>query len=1009
MHRLAYFVAFAIGSFLSGMPVQLSADEPIDFNRDIRPILFGKCVTCHGPDEEERAAGLRLDTAEGAHEDLGGYAAAIPGQPEDSEIIARVTTDDDDMLMPPADKGSRLTESEVALLKAWISQGAKYDMHWSYQKPTRPALPSVKRLDWPATPIDFFTLSKMESSGLQPAARADRLALARRVSLDLTGLPPTWKQAEAFALDTDVDAYEKYVDRLLASPTYGERWARVWLDLARYADSAGYADDPPRTIWAYRDYVVDAINSNLPFDQFTIEQLAGDLLDDPTDRQLIATAFHRNTLTNNEGGTNDEEFRNVAIVDRVNTTMAVWMGTTMACAQCHTHKYDPITQEEYFKFFAFFNNTADADRRDESPTIEIWNDAVEQQKRQLQATVSRLEEEYRQPSDQLENEFLQWADTLSQAPQWTALAPATIEANRTTTIDDDGWIHASGEKPAKDDYVVTLPIDQQSIAGLQIEISPEQKSNFVISQVVAEFIPQPTDSESKKESKPLAFAFAAADFEQDGFPASTTIGRKINANKGWAISPKMGEAHQMSLAFKSALNNGSGTLRVTIKQQSKYGNHLLDHFRINTTDRADLDGWLKLSPEVKQLANKSRDQWKPEETQIAREFFRSIAPSLQPIRDQLRDSQQSLAKLKPITTVPVMSELPADKRRETKIQIRGNYQSTGATVDVGTPEAFHQLDCEDRPSRLDLAHWLVSPDNPLTARVIVNRHWEQLFGIGIVETSEEFGSQGELPSHPKLLDWLAVDLVEHGWDLKRLLKQIVMSETYRQSSVTTAEEVTRDPANRLLARGPRFRVSAEMVRDQALFVSGLLVDKFAGPPAKPPQPSMGLKAAFGSATDWSTSEGEDRFRRGIYTTWRRSNPYPSMAQFDAPNRDVCTVRRIRTNTPLQALVTLNDPVYIEAAQAFARQCVAMSNDRDERITFAFQKALTRYPTPDEKQRLGDLIDKVYQRYQDNPDEAKRMATDPLGPLPDNADAAEYATWTVFSNVMLNLDELLMKR
>ncbi|WP_436714562.1 PSD1 and planctomycete cytochrome C domain-containing protein [Roseiconus lacunae] len=982
------------------------ANDSLDFNRDIRPILFGKCVTCHGPDEEERAAGLRLDTAEGAREDLGGYAAVVPGDPDESEMLLRITTDDSDMVMPPADKGSPLTETEKELIRRWISEGAEYDVHWSYRAPKRPKLPQVEHQEWAASAIDYFTLAMMEQKGLHPSPRADRFAIARRAALDLTGLPPTWEQAEAFARDTSVHAYENYVDQLLATPAFGERWARVWLDLARYADSAGYADDPPRTIWAYRDYVVDAINANLPFDQFTVEQIAGDLLENPTERQLIATAFHRNTLTNNEGGTNDEEFRNVAVVDRVNTTMAVWMGTTMACAQCHTHKYDPITHEEYFKFFAFFNSTADADRRDESPTIELWTEAAKTRKQTLVDTITQLESDYAQDSPDFESEFAAWTDTVVEPTEWTPLKPSHVESSRMIDVDDDGWMNANGDKPDKDDYELTIPVERGDLTALRLEISPKQTSNFVLSQITATWTP---GEESAGTALPITFSFANADFEQKGFPAASAIGDKVDANRGWAISPKMSKEHQLELLLSTRFGDQPGTLRVTLKQQSKYAKHLLDVFRLTASRDANAASWVKLPANVRQIASTAIDRRSDEETDQLREYFRSIAPSLAPIRKQLQQARGELAKLKPITTVPVMRELPESKRRTTKIQIRGNYQTTGQTVDVGVPDVFHELETEGRPTRLDLAKWLVAPENPLTARVIVNRHWEQLFGIGLVETSEEFGSQGELPSHPMLLDWLAVDLIENGWDIKRLLKQIVMSETYRQSSMTTSEAVAIDPANRWLARGPRFRISAEMVRDQALFVSGLLVNKVSGPPAKPPQPAMGLKAAFGSATDWQTSQGEDRFRRGLYTTWRRSNPYPSMAQFDAPNREVCTVRRIRTNTPLQALVTLNDPVYVEAAQSLARRCLKASTDPRQRIEWLFEQTLIRKPTDAEISRLLDLVNPVWQRYQSDHDAAIQMATEPLGPLPEDADAAEYATWTVVGNVMLNLDELLMKR
>ena len=477
--------------FVFALPnVSVLADDKVDFNRDIRSLLSNNCLMCHGPDEEERAAGLRLDTEDGSREDLGGYAAIKPGDAENSELLTRITTDDEDLRMPPEGKGRQLTKSEIELVRRWINQGGNYAKHWSYEVPVRPTLPQVKQSQWPGNEIDRFVLAKLESQGLTPSPPADRLAIARRLALDLTGLPPTWDEATAFANDQRDNAYELYVDKLLAKQSFGERWGRVWLDLARYADSAGYADDPPRTIWAYRDYVIRSLNENKPFDQFTIEQIAGDLLDDPTEEQLIATAFHRNTLTNNEGGTNNEEFRNVAVVDRVNTTMAVWMGTTMACAQCHTHKYDPITHEEYFKFFAFFNHSEDSDQRDERPTIELWSDEQESEKRQLRSEIAELNQTLKTPSDALAKGQQEWLASVSAKPVWKTLKPSLASAkNRELEVQDDGWIVGKGEKPVKDVYTLRFTTSKASTSALRLEVPAGQKDNFVISQIQADWMP----------------------------------------------------------------------------------------------------------------------------------------------------------------------------------------------------------------------------------------------------------------------------------------------------------------------------------------------------------------------------------------------------------------------------------------------------------------------------------------------------------------------------------------
>ncbi|MCA9262978.1 MAG: PSD1 domain-containing protein [Planctomycetales bacterium] len=770
--------------------VERTSADVVEFNRDIRPLLSNKCFTCHGPDRAERQADLRLDTAEGATRPAdSGEFAVVPTRPEQSELMRRVTSTDESDRMPPADHGTQLTAAEIALLERWITEGATFSRHWSYVTPQRPDLPHLTQYaEWPRNEIDSFVLRRLLDAELTPAPHADRRTLIRRVTLDLTGLPPTPDEVNTFLQDESTDAYDRLVDRLLERQSYGEHWARLWLDLARYADSAGYADDPPRTIWAYRDYVIRSLNDNKPFDQFTIEQIAGDLLPDATDEQRIATAFHRNTLTNNEGGTSDEEFRNVAIVDRVNTTFAVWMGTTMACAQCHSHKYDPISQTDFFRVFAIFNSTQDADRRDESPTQSIWTDEQQARRRSLVAAIAALESD-------------------------------TVEAN---------------------------------------------------------------DERQK----------------------------------------------------------------------------------------------------------------------------------------QLEGLRKELDEMQPSTTVPIMAELPPDQRRTTHLQYRGNFLNTGDVVSPGVPDNVFALanvseeNCT--PDRLTLARWLIDDQNPLAARVLANRYWETLFGRGIVTTSEEFGSQGELPSHPELLDWLATELIRLNWDLKAFVRVLVTSSTYRQDSRVTAVKLDRDPDNRWLSRGPRFRMSAEMIRDQALAVSGLLSDKMYGPPVKPPQPALGLSAAFGSAVDWNTSAGEDRYRRALYTTWRRSNPYPSMASFDAPNREVCTIRRDRTNTPLQALVTLNDPVYIEAAQALARKITRVPLDKDvpqiaQRLEWAFVRCLSRPPSAAELDALSRLYTDTHERFAQDHDAAHQMATDPLGAVPDDMDIVELASWTVVSNVLLNLDELVMKR
>jgi hypothetical protein len=802
------------------------AADAVDFNRDIRPILAGKCLQCHGPDEKVRKAGLRLDLRETAIATRRGSRAIVPGKLAESELVRRIHAEASEV-MPPAKLGKRLSATEIATLERWIAQGAPYAQHWAFVKPVRPPLPAVHDRSWPVNPIDVFLLARLEKEGLGRAPPADRYAMARRLALDLTGLPPTIPQVDAFLGDTSPDAYERYVDELLSSPAFGERWGHVWLDLARYADSQGYANDPERTIWRWRDWVIGALNANMPYDRFTIEQLAGDMLPGATDEQLIATGFHRNTLTNTEGGTSPEEFRSAAVVDRVNTTLQVWMGMTIACAQCHNHKYDPFSQKEFYQLYAIFNNCQDANGGDDAPVVPI--------------AVAGHEQEYHDALAHL-------AEARKQLDAETAKADAGLAA----------W--------------------EKSV-------------------------------DRKKLTKEIADILAVAADKRDA------------------------------------------------KQKGKLT-----------------------------------------------AFYRTQVPAWVAADAAVRDLDAASKRLG--TKTPILREGPV---RPTNVHIRGNFLDHGEAVTAGTPVVFPPAKAP-KLDRLALARWLVDEDNPLTARVAVNRLWEELFGVGIVETSENFGTQGELPFHPELLDWLATEYMRMGWDTKRMIKLLVTTAAYRQSPQVSEELARRDPFNRLLARGPRVRLPAETIRDQALFVSGLLSPKMYGPPVQPPRPSFGLTAAFGGTTDWTTSTGDDKYRRGLYIRWRRNAPYPSMTTFDAPERTVCNVRRLRTNTPLQALVTLNDPVYVEAAQALARRILAQGGTGTaSQATFGFRLCLARPPKETETHRLVELFEKTREQLAKTPDRATSLATKPLGPLPAGVDAADAAAWTVVANVLLNLDETLAKR
>ncbi|MDX1968631.1 MAG: DUF1553 domain-containing protein [Planctomycetaceae bacterium] len=1139
-----------------------AADGPrkLNFNQDIRPILSNNCFQCHGPDEAERQGGgvhgLRLDHATGAQEDLGGYRAVVPGDPAASLLIQRITSQDPEALMPPPDSGKSLTPAEIEKLTEWVRQGGEYARHWSYEPPVRPEAPNASRAEWNRHAVDRFLWSRLEREGLTPQPEADRFTLIRRLALDLTGLPPTVAEVDEFVRDASPDAYEQLVDRLLKKPTYGEHWARLWLDLARYADSAGYADDPSRTIWAYRDYVIRAFQRNTPFDQFTIEQLAGDLLPEAGEDQLIATAFHRNTLTNNEGGTNDEEFRNVAVVDRVNTTFAVWMGTTINCAQCHSHKFDPITQEEFFKVFAILNQSEDADRRDESPLHELWTPSQLEQKRTWQAEIAGLQQTLAASTPELAAAQREWEAGVPRQLEWHAPTAVEFQAAsgaKAQSLDDQSLRIETTAKT--DSYSVTLGVDRpRAVSALRLEVLPDPSlpgqgpgragGNFVLSRVSATLQPaadprlagrfvrigipgsqkilslaevqvysgeanvalqgqaeqsttdydgpaklandgntdgryfeakstthsavsdnpwwevdlktlQPIDRiviwnrtdgdvgsrlnnfqlsildadrrvvwqqmiveppKPQGEYAPsgirgVTFAAAFADYSQPDFAAAfVTADPKDAAKKGWAIGGQTGRPHELILIPAAPIELGpESRLVVKLDQQSAFEDHVIGRFRLSWTENTDAARFAEIPASIIGVLQTPAAERTPAQAMQLEQHYRGIAPLLKEPRERLAVVSKQLNDIKPATTVPVMRDLAENQRRKTNIQLRGNWQNLGAEVAPGVPAAFHPYEGPSQPNRLELAKWLVDRRNPLTARVMVNRLWEQIFGIGIVATSEEFGSQGEPPMHPELLDWLAVEFMDSGWNWQHMLKLVVTSAAYKQSSVVTPEIQQRDPENRLLARGPRFRMSAEMIRDQALSVSGLLSPKQFGPPVRPLQPKMGVNAAFGSAVDWQTSDGEDRHRRALYTTWRRSNPYPSMATFDAPNREVCALRRERTNTPLQALVTLNDPVYIECAQSLARQMLTASADSAERIRFAMRQALGRPAKPIEIDRLLSLHDHAREKLATAPEQARKLATVPLGAAPEGTDVIDLAAWTVVANAILNLDEMFMRR
>ena len=969
---IAGHLAFAVIAFVAlSMGIRNAADAAMDnpsavietearigFNEQVRPILAQHCISCHGPDEEHRSADVRLDVREGALDVI------QPNDPDASELFARIASEDDDR-MPPPDHGAGLNADEVEVIRKWILQGADYETHWSFQPLVQPEVPAPSVDGWGRNEIDRFVAAQVSSAGLVTSADGDLHRLIRRLALDLTGLPPSKKMVDNYAADPTEENYETIVDQLLDSRAYGEHWAAMWMDIARYADTMGYAEDKKRDIWPWRDWVIRAFNDNMPWDEFTIEQIAGDLLPNATETQKLATAFHRNTLSNTEGGTNDEEFRVIAVKDRISTTINVWMGLTMRCAECHTHKYDPISQTEYYQFFDYFNQTVDSDARDERPRLKTFPPEKAALLNEVQKKAKALREKIE-----------------SEPEVWKILSPSTVKSRhgaKLKVLDDDSVL-ASGKNPRFDQYEVDIPLPEGTISGLRLEVFPEKTSGrnvgrghggaFVLSHLQAQLI-------KGAEVSNLKFSDAKSDYAQPRHELKNVIGDQP-AKQGWAVRHPV-DGYQakrtgvLELAEPLQIESPS-SMRLVMSHQSPYPGLNIARFRISAT-----------------AFSKPVDAFKKEE--------------LDPLRWKLEQLEK---ELNGHTLVPVMEELAEDKRRETFVNIRGSYTSKGDKVEASVPAAFHKFPQSAPANRYGVAQWLMADENPLTARVTVNRFWARLFGIGIVETEEDFGTQGAVPVNRDLLDWLAVDFRDNGWDVKRLLKQMVMSSAYRQDNRATPEQLAKDARNRLLARGPRFRLSAEVVRDQALAVSGLLSQKFYGPPVFPNNAVKSVRNAFTGGMKWEASPGEDRYRRALYTFLKRSSPHPLFETFDMSSRTVCNMRRIRTNTPLQSFMTLNDVTFIEAAQALAQQMLESSDNSQEQIRRGLEQALLHPARGYHLQELTELYESLVEDYSDDFLAAAKLVKRSKVTSEEKGATVRLASMTVVANVILNLDEFLTR-
>ena len=1016
------------------------ATQAIDFARDIQPIFEQYCYECHGA---TKARGrLRLHAPELIRKGGESGPAITPGKSHESLLIRRVLGLDGDDRMPR--DGDPLPEATIARLRAWIDQGAPVsgeplmtgtpasgasapapvDEHWSYVRPTRPELPPVTKAGWVRNPIDRFVLARLEGEKLSPAPEAGRATLLRRVTLDLTGLPPTPDELDAFMADTSSDAYERVVDRLLASPHYGERWARPWLDLARYADTNGHEKDNRRAIWKYRDWVIDALNRDMSFDTFTIEQIAGDMLPNATVEQKIASGFHRNAMTNEEGGVDPEESRYEVLVDRVNTTATVWLGTTLACAQCHNHKYDPFTQKDYFRFLAFFAN-ADFESRSFGdgtryfePSLDLATPEQEAARKDLQARVDRLEQELKTVAPAVREAQEQWEQSIRSAETaWTRLVPQKVSATNGVLLKPlpDGSVLASGANPRLTSYTFTAETTLQGITGVRLQTMPDPSlpkggpgrdayGHFRVTGIQVEAAPA---SEVRQPPRAVRFESLKVNDSASPFDPGDLLAPKVGGydrqRGSWAINA-MRDTERVPrhavLAAATPFGFSEGT-RITVRIDHLDGTigQGIGRFALSVTDAPNPLEGADLAARLRPVLDLPMARRKATQTEELAVVFRSISPLLKPARDALAAARKALADLQ-IPSTLVMKERASFDRPSFELRVRGSFAAKGERVYARTPGALHPMRDDQPMNRLGLARWLVDENNPLVARVAVNRLWEQIFGRGLVETSEDFGAQGSPPTHPDLLAWLATEFVAKGGSQKALIRTIVLSSSYRQSSAVTPQLAERDPYNRLLARGPRVRMEAEMVRDVALAASGLLSPKMSGPSVFPLQPDGIWNMPYNS-DKWTTSTGEDRYRRSLYTFWRRTSPYPSFMTFDATSREYCTVRRVRTNTPLQALTLLNDPASFEAARALAGRMLAAGGDARSRAAFGIKLVLSRAAKPAELDRLVSMYEQELAHYRTRDSAAAH------GPAGSDS-SPDLAAWTMVANVLLNLDETLTK-
>lgn len=1016
--------------------------DVIEFNRDIRPILSDNCFFCHGPDKNKRQADLRLDTQAGLLGEQGPTpkpGTVVPGKLNESELIQRVTSLSPEQIMPPRESGKELSPRDIALLKRWVEQGAKYEGHWSFLPLKRPEVPNAARQQENSdsssaviNPIDQFVLATLSSVGLKAGAEADRVTLIRRLSLDLTGLPPTIEQVDAFVNDQSPDAYERVVNRLLASPHFGERLAIWWLDLVRYADSVGYHGDQDVTVSPFRQYVIESFNANKHFDQFTIEQLAGDLLPDATREQRIASGYNRLGMMSAEGGVQDKEYLAKYIAERVRNASGTWLGVTLGCAECHDHKYDPFSTKDFYRFEAFFADIEERGLYSGASHDGNWGRTILVPDENQEAALAALDRRIAQtksildtPTNELAAAQVEWEKT---QVVWTSVKPDSMvsEGGATFTLKEDSSVLVGGISPAKDTYIITLNEVPSGVTAFRLEVLPDdslpkkgpgraKNGNFVLSEISMRL------KSATGEERPIELQNATATYEQTGAAENNPYKRwsaaaAIDAdaqgkNWGWAVMEKVGLSH--SAIFETTENTAEtagSTLTISLAQNGDAEQHTIGRFRIWITNAPRPVRAESLLPsQVNAILSIPADQRNETQNRELAAYYRTVAPALEPTRQTLAGLEKERKALD--AKIPRTLVTASVQPRMVRVLKRGNWMDdTGEVVTPAFPTVFATAPSDDkRLTRLDLAKWLTSTSNPLTARVFVNRIWKLLFGVGLSRRVDDLGAQGDWPSHPLLLDHLAGQFIDSQWDVKELIKSIVMSEAYRRSSMVSHELREVDPYNRWLARQGRFRLEAELVRDNAMAISGLLVTTLGGTSVKPYQPP-GYWAYLNFPTrEWQNGSGDELYRRGLYTHWQRQYLHPSLLAFDAPSREECTADRPRSNTPLQSLVLLNDPSYVEAARAFGELSIRYGgNNSADRLKFAFRRAVARNITQAELSVLDGLLEKHLDDYKSDPSAAKEVLSVGARPIPADIDKTELAAWTSVARVILNLHETITR-